>query len=351
MVRLRIPAPFSEKAFYLQEFRGRTLAFVAPGEELASARPLAAVIAELARNSTRAIVLSNEAAGLEKLVGRTPLPAEAPGLPGTIWRALAEHPAAGVLVPRGEALVAAARRVALGLGLTKLVYLDPAGGLVRADGKRLSFVDLAELRAGPPDPRDALLAEIRVLLEAGFPAVNVCTQAGLADELFTYTGSGTLFSRERYVAVRRLGLDDFDAAADLIARGVEEGYLAPRTAAEVDAVLASGFGAFVEGVHLAGIGALLDHPASRSGEIASLYTLTRFLGEGVGAHLVGFALDEARQRGMERVFACTTSERVGAFFERQGFASVAPADLPAEKWAGYDPARRGRVLCFTRATG
>jgi amino-acid N-acetyltransferase len=350
MVRLRIPAPFSEKAFYLQEFRGRTLAFVAPAEELASARPLAAVIAELARNATRAIVVSSDAAGLEKLVGRPPLPAEAPGLPGTIWRALAEHPAAGVLVPPGE-LLPAARRLALGLGLTKLVYLDPAGGLVRPDGKRLSFVDLAELRAGPPDPRSELLAEIRALLEAGFPAVNVCSQAGLADELFTYTGSGTLFTRERYVAVRRLGLDDFDAAADLIARGVEEGYLAPRTAADVDAVLASGFGAFVEGVHLAGIGALLVHPASRSGEIASLYTLTRFLGEGVGTHLVAFALDEARRSGMERIFACTTSERVGAFFERQGFARVAPDALPAEKWAGYDPERRARVLCFTRAVG
>jgi amino-acid N-acetyltransferase len=344
-------APFSEKAFYLQEFRGRTLGFVAPAQDLASAEPLAAVIAELAANATRSLVVSDDPIGLEKLVGRAPLPAATPGLPGAVWRALAERPAAAVVVASGEALAAAARRLALRLGLTKLVYLDAAGGLVRPDGKRISFVDLAELRAGPADKRDALLAEIRALLEAGFPAVNLCTQDGLADELFTYTGSGTLFTREGYVAVRRLGLDDFDAAADLIARGVEEGFLAPRTAPDVDAVLAHGFGAFVEGVHLAGIGALLAHPASQSGEIASLYTLTRFLGEGVGGQLVGFALDEARRRGMERVFACTTSERVGAFFERLGFVRVPPEDLPAEKWAGYDPERRARVHCFNRMVG
>ena len=343
-----VRAPFSEKAFYLQEFRGRTLAFALPAEALSTAGPLSAVIAELVGNTTRVIVIASEAAGLEKLVGRAPLPAGAPGLPGAIWRALSERPVAALVADRE--LPAAAAKVALALGLTKLVYLEEAGGLVRSDGRRISFVDLAELRRGVDDPRAPLLAEIQRLLEAGFPAVNLCTQAGLADELFTYSGSGTLFTRERYVTVRPLGLDDFDAAADLIARGVEEGYLAHRPAEEVDLILASGFGAFVEGVHLAGIGALVAHPAGRTGEIASLYTLTRFLGERIGGHLVGYAMDQALGKGMERVFACTTSPRVGGFFEGLGFTPVGPEALPEEKWRGYDPARRARLLCYARAT-
>jgi len=67
---------------------------------------------------------------------------------------------------------------------------------------------------------------------------------------------------------------------------VDEGYLAPRPPEDVERVLASGFGAFVEGRHLAGIGALLVYPGRKVGEVASLYTLTRFLGEGVGHNLV-----------------------------------------------------------------
>ena len=148
------------------------------------------------------------------------------------------------------------------------------------------------------------------------------------------------------MVVRRLALDDFDAAADLIARGVEEGYLAPRTQEQVDAVLASGFGAFVEGAHLAGIGALLVDEGARCAEIASLYTLTRFLGEGVGGHLVAYALARCRERKLDYVYACTISERVGAFFERHQFRVAGPDEVPAAKWRGYDPDRRTRVACY-----
>jgi amino-acid N-acetyltransferase len=151
--------------------------------------------------------------------------------------------------------------------------------------------------------------------------------------------------------VRALGVDDFDAAHDLLRRGVEEGYLAPRDEAEVDALLASGFGAFVEGRDLAGIGSLLPSLDGKGAEIAGLYTLTRFLGEGVGFSLVAHALAEAEARALSYVFACTVSERVGAFFERNGFRAVAPDALPAEKWRDYDPERRARVHCYRHEVG
>jgi N-acetylglutamate synthase-like GNAT family acetyltransferase len=170
----------------------------------------------------------------------------------------------------------------------------------------------------------------------------------LADELFTYAGSGTLLTPERYVEVRRLGVDDFDAAADLIARGVDEGYLAPRSDAAVDVALGQAFGAFIEGRYLAGIGALIAYADDGVAEIASLYTLTRFLGEGVGGHLVGFALDRARAGGYAGVFACTTSQRVEDFFLRQGFALASAETLPASKWRGYSPERRAEVRCLKR---
>jgi N-acetylglutamate synthase-like GNAT family acetyltransferase len=255
----------------------------------------------------------------------------------------------------GAGFARVALEVAERLGLGKIVLLDPEGGLRRPDGALDSFVHLDELRRGlrerapaAPGGRAALLREIERALGAGVGAVNLCTPAGLADELFTYAGSGTLFTRERYVLVRRLGIDDYDLAEDLIARGVAEGYLAPRVPEEIEQILVAGFGAFVEGRHLAGIGALLEHAPDAAAEIASLYTVTRFLGEGVGGHLVRFALERARERGVAYVFACTTSDRVVGFFERQGFRRVSAAKIPAAKWRDYDPERRAHLVCLRR---
>jgi amino-acid N-acetyltransferase len=354
---LRPPEPFSEKGFYLQEFRGRTIAIAAPAAELRDPESLRAVVEELGGYDVSIVLISTERSHLAPLVGDRVVSAAAPRLEALVWRRLCEHAVLGVVVGGSLAFAPACRELVLRLGIRKLVWLDRDGGIEGEGGKRLSFVHRAELQeilgqAAPANQRRlALLREIAAMLDAGVPAVNVCTVEGLGDELFTYAGSGTLFTAERYVHVRPLGIDDFDAAADLIARGVEEGYLAPRTPEQIDAVLASSFGAFVEGRHLAGIGALLPDEASGGAEIASLYTLTRFLGEGVGGHLVAWGLERARERGFGFCFACTTSERVGAFFERNGFKLAAPDEIPAAKWRGYSSDRRARVLCYRRELG
>jgi N-acetylglutamate synthase-like GNAT family acetyltransferase len=344
---------FSEKGFYLAEFRGRTLAIAARASDLARPAPLRVLLHELAANGTRVALLTSERSAAEALVGGKAIEAGAPRFEGAVWRALSRAPHVGVLAPDGSGFARACREVALRLGLAKVMLVDPAGGLCKADGQRSSFVDLEELRRwlreqGPAAEADrvALLREIEMALSAGVGAINLCTLEGLADELFTYAGSGTLFTRERYVVVRRLGLDDYDLADDLVARGVSEGYLAPRSPAELEQVLVAGFGAFVEGRHLAGIGALLEHPEDRAGEIAALYTLTRFVGEGVGGHLVRFATQRARERGFAYLFACTTSDRVAGFFEGQGFRRVDAAEIPDAKWREYDPERRSRLRCL-----
>jgi len=347
--------PFSEKGFYLNEFRRRTLAIAVRAEELGRPAPLEALLEELAANPTRVVLLSTEGPVVEGLTGGAAVAASEPRFEGEVWRALSGAPHVGVVCEGGEAFARSCREIVLRLGLSKLMWVDGAGGLRREDASRCSFVDLEELRrllrerASRERPaRLALLREIEMALSAGVAAVNLSTLEGLADELFTYAGSGTLFTRERYVLVRRLGLDDYDAAADLIARGVAEGYLVPRSPEEVEKVFVSGFGAFVAGRHLAGIGALLEHPAAGAAEIASLYTLTRFLGEGIGGHLVSFALERARGRGLGFAFACTTSERAAEFFERQGFRPVGAEEIPAEKWRAYDPERRVHVRCLRR---
>src|SRR4030095_15664117 len=178
------------------------------------------------------------------------------------WRAQRQVSRLGLLLGGRRPFTAQCRELALRLGFFKLVWIHPQGGLrsqggLRAPGggERLSFVHQDELRhllaQGRRAGRErlALLREVDRLLSGGLAAVNVCTLEGLAEELFTYSGSGTLFTRKRYIAVRALGPDHFHAATDLIERGVADGTLAVRPAAEVDRVLANGFGAFVEGSH------------------------------------------------------------------------------------------------------
>ena len=116
-------------------------------------------------------------------------------------------------------------------------------------------------------------------------------------------------------------------------------------------MLASGFGATVCGRHLAGVAGLLTAPyeADRAGEIAGLYTINRFKGEGLGERLVAAILAEAEKRGLDYVFACAVDQRAQAFFERVGFTRVPASAVPAAKWAGYDRKRRSRVVAFRRA--
>ena len=343
---------FTEREFYQREFRDRTLAIALP--EGTPLPPLAAPLGELAACNANAVLIAPLRTPLAQLGVAPVLRASSPRLEGNVWRALRVKPWVGVAVARQMDFGDAVRELAVRLGVFKLVWLDARGGIRNKAAQRLSFVHRAELRqllanparSLPHEARVPLLREVGDMLEAGIPAVNICAPEALGDELFTYAGSGTLFTRQRYMRVRPLGVDDFDAADDLIKRGVSEGFLLNRNEAAVDAVLAHGFGAFVEDRHLAGIGALLPGGDGLSGEIASLYALTRFLGEGVGVSLAQWGVAEARRLGLTYVFACTTSDRVGQFFTRLGFREVTQDRVPDRRWLGYDPERRMQVRCF-----
>lgn len=251
-------------------------------------------------------------------------------------------------------------RAALALRLAKVVWIQSEPPVERTNGEgRVSMVDLAHLgpllegRGQEDEPalrvrpgQRPLLSAIHGMIDGGIPSVNVCAAPQLAEELFTYAGAGIFFTRDRYAEVRPLAIDDFDPASDLIARGEADGYLVPRDSASRDAVLANGLGVFIEGRYLAGIGAILPHPSENAGEIASLFALTRYVGEGVGSQIVRYAMDRARSDGLAFLFSCTTSDRVEAFFLRHGFRRVSSDDVPKAKWDSYDPERRARVRCL-----
>lgn len=353
-------APFSERDFYLAEFHGRTLAMALsqqPALDERSSAVVTNVLRDLANNGTRVILLGEDSDLLASLTSSPTLEAAGPGWVGSAWRRLQSQPLIGVATSTGETLPTLCSRVALELRLAKLVWIGSRGVLWLSDKRRQSLVHLAGLAAraeeaernvggGEGKEIASLLREIEKMVRGGVASVSACMPEGLSDELFTYAGSGTFYSPEGHIKVRSLALDEFDAAENLVARGVEEGFLLARSQAALEITLAHGFGAFVEGRYLAGIGALLPHPQDEAGEIASLYALTRFVGEGVGKHLIKFAVERGRALGMRYVFACTTLERVEAFFKSSGFRVVPPDEVPLNKWIDYREDRMKSVRCL-----
>jgi amino-acid N-acetyltransferase len=396
---LTIVETFDEKEFYLEEFRGHTLLFSVPLEELAHDEDyerLAGIVHELLVNNTRVLVLvgvPDSSRGeqmlrrLERRLGplifsqetlpffshrraRTEAflqlaadafaaPESTAALLTTIWSVLRRGPLfVGVVagVKHAEATLFA-QEVASRLRVHKLILVEPEGGVAGADGKPISFMDehlLATLQsAGEAEwaglaARRATFDAVRAALLGHVGSVNLCALAGVARELFTYEGSGTLFTRADYCRIERVGIDDFEEMERLIERGQREGVLKLRAPEEVASLLINAYGATIGAHHLAGIGGLLTQPyaAERAGEIVGLYAITRFKGEGVGGRLVARALADASAAGLAYVFACTTEERAQVFFERQGFRRVGPTDVPAAKWAGYDPQRKAQVAVY-----
>ena len=124
---------------------------------------------------------------------------------------------------------------------------------------------------------------------------------------------------------RRAKLTDAAAIHSLVAQYAAQGLLLPRDATEIRANI----GHFiVQEENRRVIGCLsLENYGADLAEIRSVAVDAENRGQGLGARLIAFALDDAKSRGIARVFAVTHAPQ---FFERQGFAAVARQSL-AEK--------------------
>lgn len=373
------PPHFTEKTFYLEEFYGKSLLFalIPPsGERLSELDSLVKTLRELRRNQTRCIVIVSASAlpRLVKRLGRMLAAAPATFNPATglrrrpyppdsavaqIWQGLRAGSIVAAAAETGDPgdLVVFAQELASRLRVFKLLMLERSGGLRDKDGEIDSFVDLRRIRRAlslePNQLRRATIRAARRALRDGVASVNLTNPRGVYEELFSFLGSGTLLTEQRYANVRQISIDDFEEVEALVRRGQAEGYLLHRSDPEIAALLPSCFGYRVGDEHLAGICALLTEPyrRERAGEITALYTLTRFLGEGVATELLREVVAEARKRRLSYVFACTSEERAARFFGRLRFGRarfrrVAPAKIAAAKWRGYEQARIARLAIF-----
>lgn len=354
--------PASERAFYVEEFAGATLVVSLSSPDAETVASLASASAALASGGSRlVVVVGAERSPISSALPAPPVELDAPvgalddAWLAELWLAITDRREVVVSAPGGQEGVVAAE-LAVALRALKLVITDAAGGWGRPPR---SFADVvthaAAFEAQLADRQGgAVVAALTAALAGGVTNVNLCRPADLDRELFTFDGAGTLFTSGGYVELGPLRVDDLPAVERLVAQGTADGLLRPRTRTEVARLAVSGLGARVVGSgHLAGIVSLDADPYrdEQVGEVACLYTVSRFSGAGAGALLVDGLVAHARRRDLRAVFAVTVSDVAAAFFARKGFAEVSHDDIPAAKWASYDAERKAQARAFLRETG
>ena len=166
--------------------------------------PLSAVLKELEANATRVVLLSDAREALAAIAGAVPLAADVAGLEGEVWRGLASRACIGVEVAGGAGFAERCTEVALRLALTKLVWIDAAGGLSKPDGSRRSFVGLDELRRILADGSSGGGGVPLVEIEAAL-ARNIAFDEARAADYAAAADIDCLSASRRDAVYRRLG--------------------------------------------------------------------------------------------------------------------------------------------------
>jgi amino-acid N-acetyltransferase len=130
------------------------------------------------------------------------------------------------------------------------------------------------------------------------------------------------------ILARKAEIDDAQAIHDLINLYAQRGDMLPRTMGEVYENLRDFYVVRSSGDGLVGCVAL--HIVWNDlAELKSLAVSEAVQTRGLGSMLVNAAVDEARNIGLERVFALTYRP---AFFERLGFVQADVMTLPRKVW-------------------
>ena len=354
--------PSVERAFYVDEFAGATIvaSLADPSEAVLDGVGRAA--AALASGGARLVlVVGHDDGAADRIAAVLPEPPvvlASPPHPASdawladLWLAITDgHEVVVAAGPGHESLVAA--HLAVAVRALKLVITDAGGGWGRPPRSFADVATHAEAFRSQLSERQsgAVVAALELALAGGVTNVNLCRAEDLDRELFTFDGAGTLFTSGGYVALGPLRVDDLPAVERLVAQGTADGLLRPRSRLEVARLAVTGLGARVVGSgHLAGIVSLETEPyrAAGVGEVACLYTVSRFSGAGAGGLLVDGLVDRAATLGLSAIFAVTVSDAAAAFFARRGFEEVGPDAVPEAKWVGYDAERRRAARTFLR---
>ena len=247
--------------------------------------------------------------------------------------------------------------VAEAMRAVKILFLCEAGTL-RLDGEvvRQLSVDEAEALVNKGRLRDQRALCLKVesaarACRAGIPRVHLLDghiNEALLAELFSGEGVGTMVHTNEYRHIRPARRADVRRIMALIRQSVVSEELVRRTRADIENRIGDYYVLELD-KNLVGCVAMHPFPEADAVELACLYVAKNSGNAGFGRRLVQFVEEQARERGIRRVFALSTQAFVW-FQQKCGFTEATPDALPPARRAKYDSSgRHSKVLVKTVA--
>jgi len=254
---------------------------------------------------------------------------------------------------------AVAVEVALALQAVKLIYLTKAAGIVLQSpgepepGRLLRQLTAEEaetvLRKNKSELTGSAFSKLSSAVRAlrgGVPRVHIIdggVEEGLLAEFFSNEGIGTLVHANAYQAIRRAQKKDARGISALIKTSVENEELLPRSLAEIERQIANYYVFDVDG-NLAACVAVHPYADEGQAEMACLCVSAKYENQGIGARMMQYVEEQARQARLSELF-CLTTQAGNYFVQKGGFRLASPDQLPAPRRKLYDACgRRSQVL-------
>lgn len=245
-----------------------------------------------------------------------------------------------VAVEVGEALRAAkviflgpAGLLSPGFQLPRQVSIADAGDLAQKGRGRLPSGLLSKLDAGARACRQ------------GVPRVHLLdgtVNEALLAEIFSHEGIGTMIYSNEYQQIRRIFKKDVRKVLGLIRQSVKNEELVRRTRGEIAERLEDYWILEIDRNPIACI-ALHPLPGGECAELACLHVSKNHENQGYGRKLIAFVENQARERGMKRLFALST-QAYTYFKQKAGFVEAPPESLPPERRLRYEASGRNSKI-------
>ncbi len=274
--------------------------------------------------------------------------ASTPGLAEVVAASLAAGKRPMVLAPdpSGQGLAPAkqvAAELAAHLGARRLILLlDPAAAALDAP----PHLGLAEARArSTSHPLWPWVAE---QLGRGTNVVLLPGRSGAVfEELFTHAGCGVLIGEAVLEEIRPATLADSADVWLMLKSDMDRGLIRGVEERTVRATIQQHLVYTIDGL-VVGTARLVPH--EDEAELSRFATLPRYRGRGRARELGLALIEQARQRGHQRVFALSIGPRMWSFFESLGLQACARETLPASWAEGYDFERPSRAYAAALAS-
>lgn len=243
-----------------------------------------------------------------------------------------------------------AASVAIDLGAEKLIGLLEERGVV--DGRNRLITNMVPrevdtLLGGRRRLPEELVQHLRAAVSAcrsGVKRIHLIQRqldGTLLKELFTRDGIGTLITAEPYEETRTASIDDVGGLLELLEPLEAKGVLVRRSRE----LLETEIGGFTlmerDGMAIA-CAALYPYPQESMAELACVVVHPDYRGSERGARLLAHMEQQARSRGIARLFLLTT--QTAHWFRERGFEPGELKDLPMRKRELYNYRRNSKVF-------